>query len=1382
MSNHNGIIIFDTESTLVSEISNKTEQELFYEKLKTSHVLPDITIDAFFEMERYEDTHKYVHSTVETIMINQILRYIIPIIDNYSSIENFDTYSVMDAFKHAKGKKQLSTISSFKKNIYQNIPIKLMNDTICYVKKSVNQLYLGPHLGPQIKVSKNSNVNIIGLVIDNKMIILQNIRSNIINFIQNLQPKYMYLSGNFALIEYLSDIFYHYLVLDIKMLLHVNLESFSYLENIDDMQYILFTDKVDILDILNKITTIIQKLTSYYESHIIDLYKKGDLLHGIKSKSYPKITKNNIYNKPKEIDRELNKLLNSISELTRFDMTNYHNINLIKYGFNNMKFYDNFIKLRLLPPNSTGVRNIFNRLEINQKRLFQYREQQFIKFKEQLNLFYKKNIAFTKFKIQNLLLLDKSQLLIVNKEYEKILHQRSLHISQEEHELIQSLDQAIIDNKPSDIKKYLAEIEKKYKIPSERDQYVKNSKGINIICPHIIDKAKLYMNTYKDEIDKNYKIIESITKQYSITSSDGYFCKVCGEKLSDIMYSDDVSKDTQAEYSNINGYDTLYLTISREVSYIISNYIEFTNSSIINISTIIKNITNSIKPEINIIQSNLIKIKTLDNENSAILLNIYIYIYVFASLAQLIYTNYGNIMFKKLDMFRNRSSVGGNIFKSPYVSSGKSAIKSKPIKISSKSPKSKSPKSKSPKSKSPIIFEDDDSKQTEKKVNIKLQNTSRNKHLLQNIINDALNFIKYIKYADIKKTESISIDSIKPLFLKAYRWVLNINYVSINYSQINYFIQNYTIGYFIYGYNQYINYSKNSKKYDKLPNIYTHHLSTILGSDKKINEYFHNIQKVLGRDYQTINKELVNLDVSVFHTLVKPIPWGAEDIMQRYKYDSLLFVYEYIINNLYLENNIKRDIVENDAIKSSITFDKLLNKYSYFKEVELKGTEEFKLGTIRPFTKIQILDTFTPHNIKSNCTCLKNSSRKFIYTLIDGKKSTTKKEFTLEEITNWLENSNYSKLKEFKLWKLDRIECKCPETKEVKEIDVFYKFYSERCPKGEIHKFDNNGKCKLCTITQKIIDNKDTSYFSKYKNVYETYQRNIRKIIEKQMNFNKVKTPVIQIDLKLPKWEITNTKVIELSKLLNISVNLIYNIGFYEKNEYTDIKSGKVNLNMPDISEFEWIKKNNHMYDYYLYIVRNYYTLKNSEFMASFPEHIKEFLKKYNPIDLFKKIPMISESFLSHYKYYKNTSTPKVFANFLITSISSILLEIIKIFDKLKLNQMGMDFVKLLLNNILDFEKKLTLFTVRKFKARANTISFMDTGEVGDVIDDAEKNNDYDEVGEENDTEVMESMEFNELEDELEGDEENANPFSLDDMDIEREENDEDDIYVNVDD
>jgi hypothetical protein len=120
--------------------------------------------------------------------------------------------------------------------------------------------------------------------------------------------------------------------------------------------------------------------------------------------------------------------------------------------------------------------------------------------------------------------------------------------------------------------------------------------------------------------------------------------------------------------------------------------------------------------------------------------------------------------------------------------------------------------------------------------------------------------------------------------------------------------------------------------------------------------------------------------------------------------------------------------------------------------------------------------------------------------------------------------------------------------------------------------------------------------------------------------------------------------------------------------------------------------------------------------------------------------------------------------NFLLYSISKTLLDILAIFEKNSLATAGKKFIKLLFDKIIDVEKKLTKFDIRKIlKFGKNTDVDVNVNEVDVEVTDT--SGDYDIVN--IDVDIYEDEDAE------------VDIFSINDMDVEM---DDDNLYNDVED
>lgn len=1248
--NNTNIIIFDTESLVHDEIITKNEKELFYNNLKKTSKLRN-HIDNFYFMDKYEEDNKFIDSTIESVLLKQLIKYITPIIEEPPSI-NIERKRVGENKDIPKKK-----IEESKKNI--GVLITIDFPTNCELKD-----------GSKIKLASGQDIFVIGFKISqdlDKINVHDFYTYSVINYAD------IYESGIFGLKDYSID------------------KYFKFNSNINGSLEFYFTnEKKHNIQILEKTLNIIQNAIRFYETNLGQMYnsvEKYTLVYSIKDK------KSTQYNAIKEISNITEQELSIIKKLNSTIGYNflYSNKKLSLINLFNSGLYDYFYKLQL----DTRNKELLD--ELNYRKVYQQSKGQqiFNKFVKQLELFKKRIISLNKFGTSDILSLNDKQIDIIDKEYKKIIEQKENPIA--ESEIVIQLYKAIDKEDKKEINSLLDSLNNSIKLPKPAElptltTFIKNKKGQNAICPHVVAKADGILNKYKSFMEKNNKMKEILVKFSSLDQEEGLFCKICGEKLIE-EESLEMTIDSMENYSSNkyeDTYDTLYFAIYKEIAYIFNNFVEFRNI-IFDISKIIRNVVEILKGEIRAVESNIIKVKTLSKENSAVILNIYIYIYAFAFITQLIYTN-DSMSFKK------------TLFKG-----GKSVIVEK--------------------KKTKTVEKD-----MQTRLKSKIANTESNKRRLQSLMSDAIYLIKRIKYQDIQRSQSLNPDSIKPLFLKAYRWILNVNYTSVESSNENYFIQNTIIDYFIYANNQ-LAYNKNTEKTGN-----TGYIEPLFPYSLAIpnDNHFKGLEIVMGRKYDQINKDIPK-NVSILHTLNEPKKWNDN----VYTNDSIISLYDYIKNELFLEN-----VTEDNA-----KFKKFYEKYVYIRELEEKNGKEFKKSQLRPF--ISINTVIHPYPIKKVCVC----EQEVFYRKVDKKgKLGPKQKISKDEINKWLEEKNYTKLKEFNSMELFFDECKCE--KKDNSIEIFYKYYQEVCPLGELHIFDKE-KCSKCGITNEIIEKKDTKFYNKYKDKFEKSRK--RKRVDERPVKKIIKLP------EFPKWDLNTDNITKFSKKFGVSIIDIYNMGLYEKKDYVEIKTKKTNLS-EGLNEDDHIKRNNILFDYYLYTIRNYYILRSSEFSINLPIYLKDFLKKFSNKDIIKKLPVINQDFIDKYKYYKKTIPPKSLTNFLLNSICQLFLDILQIFVDKNLKQMGDKFLDIIYSNISEFDRNTSKFTIKRF-VRSSNIEVEENVATKEIDELEDKADDYDDSFLEGEAPV-------EIEEEEAVEEEPEDIFSLNDMDV--EDADEDVLYKDV--
>lgn len=1325
------IIIFDTDVN-AEEISNKSELELFYDELKKTTKMRFQQIEMFYEMERKSNNSDLTDSSIDSVILDQIMPYVVPILNEIPGIDvqsqNITKFNLKEVTnKPIKAKEEQQ----------KSVSVKLKNRTI-YIYK--NQL---------LTASAKSNINVIGVAF--------------LPDLSRIMRKYnlfdaalidTVITGSYGIYDYWQNT-YNTFHTDIHPSINGsrNLQLRTY-----NFTSLIFKNTKEELVALKRVINV---LNDFYQQSHMQLYKRANAIY---NSNFHEQVEPAYKIRTSATNLKANPKANPLGAILKQDLS-YDNVFDTLLNINNIGYYDIYNKLLL---HGETTKKLERDLKYKIDVLNAQEEQNFQKFKRQMELFQKKHISFQKFQKSDLYNLSDKEMALVNKEYEKQLMRKTL--SEEDLDRIYTLQYAINADNNEKIQAGLNNILpllEKTTIDPTKELYAQNVTTFlqdknkhNYICPHVVDKANALLKAGTDIFGRSFKVSSMLITHYGIAYTNGYFCKICGEFLSDKTGDEDVTTVSKKDYSSksINDFDNLYSIIHREVIYIISTYISFISASSLNLMSIVKNITELIKDEIRMVESNLLKVKTAQRENILITLNIYIYIYTFAAICQLIYTNSDTMRFK------HTFTKGGKVtVKSPFIHyGGKAESKTKPVtKTLTKIPKATTattktkPVTKTTKTPSKATTAEakteakpvEEIDPSEAKLKTKSKNIKKNKVDLQKIINDALYMLKHIKYADIQKSDFISLDGIKPIFLKAYRWVINLRYVSINYSTVNYFIQNSVTEYLIYGYNQ-IAFQKGTKP---LPNLYTYDLPSLLV--KPDNPLFTRIKEILGRDYATVSKELIEKGIGAYSSIVSPKGWN-----NKYAAGSFDMFIEYVTKELFAEN-----------VKDNKNLSDFYEKYKYLMQFDKNRVKNKRKRNLRPYMSIKNIE-YPTDKVKEVCLCDKFD---LVYQKLTNKGQPTgpTKIFKKDEIQNWLQEKDYKKIEEFKSWKLVELKCiGCKDRGGKGEINVFYKYYEYTCPVGELHEYVND-QCKKCSVTRDIFNSLDRDYYNKYKDVYRKTRQVERDLLNAQLNKSKSVKKTTMPAVSFPAWEPDVTSINKVIKLLKMPENEVYNIGLYEKNDYDNVKNGIINLR--DINDDDSVKRNNGIYNHYLYIIRSYYLLKNSEVLSVLPFYMKEFLDKYSNKDLYTKLPNINQDFIDKYKYYKRKILPSEMSNFLLTSIAKTLLNIHEIFEGNKQSDMGYDFIKMLLTNILHSEKKLTNFRVTKIKKIYNIEN--DSDPIADNEDSKE--------GEYDDIDVIENEIAGELEYDVDTvqDIEPDDPFSINDMDVEVDDEDNNDnLYHDV--
>jgi hypothetical protein len=1209
------IIIFDIETPLKIEDSRiKWEENLLIELLNKKEYKSD--------------------STISSILLKPLLEYCIPIIDDIPKVK----ITIYDTEKRANIKVQSKT------EIEKGISIIFDKDIVCFF----NNEY--------IKITSGQMVTVIGLILPNNIISL------------NKLDIFDYLSSNnkYPINTILKTGFYT------TYNIYKNYFSIPFLSNPleNNERKVMFTNKTeDNNEKINNLINFCMGINHLYNT-IIYLSTKS-------------ITLENMYytylDKRFGIFKSYEETL--IEWLIKNKITDK---NKVKYVNMNIDFYILIEKIEWYngPNQKTKsfeeqIKFLINNEEINHIEKIE-------KIKSNIEVAYKRIISYNKFGISNLFKLTKSQKNDVYKIYEKEkVELKETNISPLIAELNIAIDKNIIDEKllnsvlellDKDGKNKFEKILKESTIKTA--SLLKLEKNAGEICPHILE----YATNLKDNV--NVETIENnILNKYGAQESNIFinrdrntYCKICGSLLSEYDEEDIAYKELDKYMISIED-DEMFSIIKQELQYVLSYYMFQPKTLSISIFTIVDLLSSIIRSKLLEIQADLIKIKTLSDNEMWILININIYIYIFAILTQFVFAN------PEILQFKDNISPQHKKYNKSEKSGGKDITITK----------------------------------SSKQIVEQLLKQKHGKENLEKLINNSLELVKKIKYSDILNSKYITISNIRELFLNAYKWVLTLNYNIENIEDI----------------------TGNKSTTFKQSDIEQYNIIKFLSKYGK-----------LGRTYEKIEAEN------------EPLYKTAE--LNKENDEEVILLYKYITEEQFM---IK-------PIPITPEHTKIIDNFITLKNKDNKEYITYKKSRFRPLLSIphihlkQAYKLDLPYEIVSNCG--KNCSKTYMY---QGTKKTDLYEYTQKDIVGWLESNNKTKLNELYSLNCLGMKCVCKEKKNNK-ILLFYKYFEQFCPKGELHEYTEK-KCSKCGITSEIINQKDNDYFNKYKDVFIKIKKKENKIISDELIMDKIKKEENEKE-KYPEWKITTKEIKELAKIINIKniVNLFLNIGIFEGNAYKLIEDNKIQPYI-DASDSIYICQSNITHNYILYMYRNYYVLKNSEYIIKIPQELKHLLTKASQSnkDFSKKLDDLDMNYINKYDYYINQKIkPVELANFGLTTLANLFLTIHNIFKNAKIEKFGKIWIDYYISKILGFERVLCEIKLRNLKPLQKLEL-----EEGDYINDMEDGDMvHSAVGTEDNNMDNESLMNEYLE--------QGNEYANDDIDIEIDEDidNQDNMFVHT--
>lgn len=730
-----------------------------------------------------------------------------------------------------------------------------------------------------------------------------------------------------------------------------------------------------------------------------------------------------------------------------------------------------------------------------------------------------------------------------------------------------------------------------------------------VLCPHHYDVFE-----FKTSQQSENKLRLLLLRNYADTTpiEDAYYCKICGERIVQRFREEHASFISGKKVQIYRTIDTMNNKIWKEVRNIISGQLTF--NIVTDVNKLTTNITETIQPFIEDELDILKNVKTNTDDIIQNTLYLYINIYAYASLIRIISHYPDDIQFKRGFKGFARKSKGG-------------ATKQK--------------------------------EEMKSHVNMKL---------LQGLFKNALHLILNTKFSLIQKIPNISVDSIKPLSIKAYKKIAELY---IKTEEFNTELPpEHIANSIVYLYMFYVKHKHDTKL--RLADI-----KQIIG--------------VYLSDVNSLGNILEKANIPGLWKVPPPIDspgflynYDEAVLFTKYAYASFLHFIKYVANRLFtmsVFNNI-RHVNHKKEYETLKQFENRHNKLLLERHANILYYYYNKQYGEYKFQTIDLSKIFCP------------DGRKHKFNIHIYETGITRIEISQSNIDEWMFDAE----KNSQFLKLVKVDLKCSvcdqylsEVKDTPgknsitnvlnrndEIVAFYNLYTFKCPVKNIHIFKND-TCEQCKVTKNDLFQKKIAYYEKYKNVF--YEEIKRKEPEKLRKEKKVDKKTY------PQWTISNTPLVELSKITNVPRVVLHNIGLIEGKNFGKISEGSYNpIEHDDTSDNtnRILQLSSHMSTFMI----EYEMLRNSRIINS---QLEAFSKNWPSID-FNNFPDIYNEYNSKYSYYfyLPLGIDKM-ANFILISLSNALIQLYKHYPEGSDNKKAaVAFTKYIVNKIIFTEKQIS--------------------------------------------------------------------------------------------
>jgi hypothetical protein len=1186
------ITIFDIPDQ--EPTSNKSQKQLEYEELELASGLNSVTVWSMYEMDELLNNDQIPVSSLTAVMLNYILKYVVAIvIDSPMAVTS-------------------------KPNAQSQYYLTLQCDNLTYCIKNGN---------PMI-IPANHQFNVAGIILPD--VFIKYYDKYVLHHYDHISDKDIALSGHFGLRDQQS------------MKFTQQRESMTQpgSPNINGTT-IMFSSDAECTKLFAKIIRYVSYIHTFYNSYFplinLDLYKP-DILNS----SYVKWK---VQYSGKPFDENILKLLSKAQAATFGDSFTYENLYLLT--MNRLERLYNVASI--LGTDSDLFKKDYITAQKSVEKYNNYLKHLNQSYQVQLEITLRRTISYDKFGIYNYDLLTAEQKKIVNIVYDKSIDKIGHPKKDVNAQLFKSLRESMLNQTSHDMNKIIKQI--------ENANSAKDLSGNVILadgaCPHLYNEA-IKLRDIFGKPHANIEIRNFLINDYAFPAdTNGYFCKICGEKIAEV--DNTAIMKFNGDRSGINFEDSPIQTIIwKEAMYIISTNVRFTTP--IPIKPLVNSLAYGLKEIVSHEEAKLYRVKTNTNDNIKDLLNLYSAIYIYASLCALMMINPGKLVFARDPPVDRKKKIEPG-------SDGPIVLDDAPAEAPAEAP--------------PAVEGGTRKKFKYKKGGAVITDSKMAEKIY---ITTALKLLFISKDSLISRLSNMSPDFIKQIFIKnAYSWALKyIRPIQVEHETQSQILENTIL---------------NDSFYRYL--VYAQRLS-----GKKVD--FKDIKRVLGRDEKAIFDDLKE-DIGMFKTVEDIKPWhfdSPKPKFDEYTYRSFMMMLDYHRESVHNKCFIPRHAQVTEY------FDKykdllVLEKQIWYEMSKIKAIPTLKLNN--HVNLVRKYNNFSPNIIDlAQHYCPTGERHKIgVYVYKNGTKTI---EISKKEINDWLSQKDTENLEKYESMVLIDEKCeKCGEYvraaksakksasalinmfSKIDDITAFYQYYESRCPKGNLHEMVKE-VCNVCGFQTELSRARDLKYYDKYKASFYEIQKEKKTLTIKSLDRVALKREVPKVNKIDYKYSLKNTA--EWSQITGVNYNLLINIGLYNDVKYTDLEASSINPSKTaGFSHSRALRFKTHI----LRIVREYSTMINYDKVIDIPLWTKELIdeqKKVHISDIRKSMPEINDFVELDEKYVYSLNVEN-YTNFLQEYLAGIIVRINnKRADKYKTLADGA--VKYFTTTILEYERMLS--------------------------------------------------------------------------------------------